>query len=211
MLLAMTRKVEVVPYNIDWPARFQVEAQELEVLFGGEMLSIHHFGSTAIPGTSAKPIIDILVIVRNINRVDALNPFLQKMGYSPVGEYGIPGRRFFYKGTHDLRSHHLHVYQTGNPHILRHLAFRDYMRAHPMDALAYSRLKETLALQFSEDMESYIAGKNEFVQNEERLAMDWYSQGEKTAPGAASQRTAHQRTAKKQYAKKRRATSGEPS
>lgn len=177
--LLMTRKVEVVPYDIDWPARFEEEARQLRALFGEEVISIHHFGSTAIPGASAKPIIDILVIVRDIDKVDAINPQLQQMGYSPVGEYGIPGRRFFYKGTHDLRSHHLHVYAMGNPHILRHLAFRDYMRTHPVNALAYSRLKETLALEFPEDMEKYIAGKNAFVQKEERRALAWYSRSGK--------------------------------
>jgi len=178
----MTRKVEVVPYDIDWPALFDEEARQLRALFGPELVSIHHFGSTSIPGTSAKPIIDILVIVRSIDKVDPLNPSLQRMGYNSVGEYGISGRRFFYKGTLDLRTHHLHVYQIGNPHILRHLAFRDYMRAHPVNARAYSRLKETLATEYPEDMESYIAGKNDFVQKQEQRALAWYSRGQKKFP-----------------------------
>lgn len=172
----MTRKVEVVPYHKDWPSRFADEARALADIFGNLLLSIHHFGSTSIPGISAKPIIDILVIVRDIQKVDALNPRLLAMGYSPVGEYGISGRRFFYKGTDDVRSHHLHVYQSGNPHILRHLAFRDYMRAHPSSAHAYSLLKEDLAKRFPEDMESYISGKNDFVREQERRALDWYRQ-----------------------------------
>jgi GrpB-like predicted nucleotidyltransferase (UPF0157 family) len=170
----MTRKVEVVPYHVDWPERFKAEAEALARVFGSQLLSIHHFGSTAIPGISAKPIIDILVIVREIQTVDALNPRLAGMGYQPVGEYGIPGRRFFYKGTSELRSHHLHVYQAGNPHIMRHLAFRDYMRTHPVSARAYSRLKESLASEHPEDMEGYIAGKNDFVKEQEKRAMEWY-------------------------------------
>lgn len=170
----MTRRVEVVAYHTAWPERFQAEARELAVIFDKLLLSIHHFGSTAIPGISAKPIIDILVIVTDIQVVDGLNPRLRSAGYQPVGEYGIPGRRFFYKGTADLRTHHLHAYQSGSPHILRHLAFRDYMLAHPSSARAYSRLKENLAVQFPEDMDSYIAGKDSFVKEQEKRALEWY-------------------------------------
>jgi GrpB-like predicted nucleotidyltransferase (UPF0157 family) len=171
---AMVRKVEVVSYHNDWPEQFQAEAEALSAIFGSLLLSIHHFGSTAIPGISAKPIIDILIIVTDVQAVDDLNDALRALHYMAVGEYGIPGRRFFYKGTHDLRTHHLHVYQRGNPHILRHLAFRDYMRAHPPTARAYSQLKEHLALQFPEDMDRYIEGKNAFIQEQEQRAMDWY-------------------------------------
>lgn len=171
----MPRKVEVVPYHLDWPTQFEAEAALLRQIFGAEMLSIHHFGSTSIPGISAKPIIDILLIVRDIQRVDRLNPRLTAIGYVCVGEYGIPGRRFFYKGSDEFRTHHLHVYQSGSPHILRHLAFRDYMRTHPIPAHAYARLKEQLANEFPENMEAYIAGKNAFVKAHEKLAVMWWN------------------------------------
>jgi GrpB-like predicted nucleotidyltransferase (UPF0157 family) len=172
----MSRKVEVVPYHPDWPEKFAAEANELQRVFGNEMLSIHHFGSTSIPGISAKPIIDILLIARDIQAVDQLTPQIEALGYHAVGEYGIPGRRFFYKGTHDARSHHLHVYETGNPHILRHLVFRDYMRTHPIPARDYTRLKEELARQFPEDMDGYIAGKNAFVKEHELKALEWWQE-----------------------------------
>ncbi len=172
----MTRKVQVVPYHSEWPEQFTDEAKALKEVFGREMLSIHHFGSTSIPGISAKPIIDILLIVRDIDKVDALVPQLEALGYHAVGEYGISGRRFFYKGSDDVRSHHLHVYGSGNPHILRHLVFRDYMRCHPISARDYARLKEELAHQFPEDMDSYIAGKNAFVKEQEKKALDWWEE-----------------------------------
>lgn len=172
----MTRRVEVVPYHTDWPEKFSAEAGKLKAVFGGKLLSIHHFGSTSIPGISAKPIIDILLIVRDIETVDSLAPRLEALGYHAVGEYGIPGRRFFYKGTDEIRSHHLHVYENGNPHILRHLVFRDYMRSHPISARDYARLKEDLAREFPEDMEGYIAGKNAFVHEHEKKALDWWQE-----------------------------------
>jgi GrpB-like predicted nucleotidyltransferase (UPF0157 family) len=172
----MSRKVEVVPYHSDWPEKFVEEARALQAVFAKQLLSIHHFGSTSIPGISAKPIIDILLIVRSIEVVDTLTPQVEKLGYHAVGEYGISGRRFFYKGNNEIRSHHLHVYESGNPHILRHLVFRDYMRCHPISAHDYARLKEELAHQFPEDMDSYVAGKNDFVKEHEKRALDWWQE-----------------------------------
>ncbi len=173
----MTRHVDVVPYREDWPEQFKKEAEDLRRLFKDQLVSIYHFGSTAIPGTSAKPIIDIMITLRQIEAADELSPQLSAMGYHAVGEYGISGRRFFYKGSEDLRSHHLHIYQYDNPHILRHIAFRDYMRSHPMSARQYSRLKEQLAYQFPEDMDGYISGKNDFVREQEMQALTWWWEG----------------------------------
>jgi GrpB-like predicted nucleotidyltransferase (UPF0157 family) len=172
----MTRHVEVLPYHNEWPAQFETEADALKAIFGDQVITVHHFGSTSIPGSSAKPIIDILITVRAIQCADLLAQELMKLGYVAVGEYGIPGRRFFYKGTEDMRTHHLHVYQHDNPNILRHIAFRDYLRTHPVPARQYSRLKEELARAFPEDMDSYIAGKNDFVKQQEREAMEWWNE-----------------------------------
>ena len=173
----MTRHVDVVPYRENWPEQFKQEANALRRILKDQLVSIYHFGSTAIPGTSAKPIIDILITVRQIEAADELSPQLESIGYHAVGEYGISGRRFFYKGSQDFRSHHLHIYQFDNPHILRHIAFRDYMRSHPMSARQYSRLKEQLAYQFSEDMDGYISGKNDFVKEQELRALTWWWEG----------------------------------
>lgn len=180
----MTRKVEVVPYCPDWPVQFEAEAQTLRQVFGGQLLTIHHFGSTSIPGMKAKPIIDILAIVGDINQVDELNQKLEQLGYHGVGEYGISGRRFFYKGSYEVRTHHLHVYEASNPNVLRHLAFRDYMRSHPDAAQKYSELKDALAKRFPDDMESYIEGKNEFVKDQEKCALDWWARSPHEKVGA---------------------------
>jgi GrpB-like predicted nucleotidyltransferase (UPF0157 family) len=176
----MTRHVEVLPYHKEWSAQFEEEARLLRNVFADQVTGIYHFGSTAIPGISAKPIIDILLTVRDIQCVEALGSQLAGLGYVAVGEYGIAGRRFFYKGTFDLRTHHLHVYQQDNPHILRHVAFRDYLRTHPIPARQYSRLKENLALRFPEDMDQYIAGKSDFVKQHEREALEWWSESKRS-------------------------------
>ena len=142
-------------------------------ILSDDLVEIHHIGSTSIPGMSAKPIIDILPVVRDIERVDDYSLQLIQAGYEPKGEFGLPGRRYFSKGIDDERSHHIHTYQVENPAIERHLAFRDYMIAHPEEAMAYSNLKEDLAVKFIHDREAYMDGKDTFIKERVRRALAW--------------------------------------
>jgi GrpB-like predicted nucleotidyltransferase (UPF0157 family) len=170
------RYVVVVPHDPHWPDLFQQEAAVLQQLFGRLALAYHHIGSTAIPGTSAKPIIDMLVEVLSLEPIDAITPALIAIGYIPKGESGVPERQFFIKGSDTLRTHHLHVFPVGHAQIARHLAFRDYLRAHRAEARAYSQLKEILARQFPWDIGSYIVGKDEWVKAAEQRALAWKTQ-----------------------------------
>jgi GrpB-like predicted nucleotidyltransferase (UPF0157 family) len=170
----VTRKIEVVLHNPRWAALFEAEAQQIAAIFGSEALLIEHIGSTAIPGIKAKPIIDILVGVNNIESVDGFNQPMTALGYEPRGEFGIPGRRYFSTGTViGGEARHVHVFQVDNPEIARHINFRDYLRAHPDDALAYSRLKESLAKKFANDAVSYTDGKSDFIRAMDRKAAAW--------------------------------------
>lgn len=169
----MVRRVEVVPHDPAWAQSFQAEAEVIRAILGSEVVAVHHIGSTAIPGISAKPIVDIMVEVRDIARVDAYADRFAAQGYRPMGENGIPGRRYFIKGPDEARTHHVHIFAAGNPEIERHLTFRDYMIAHPEDARAYSRLKEDLAARFPTDIDSYVAGKDAFVKEIDRRAAAW--------------------------------------
>ena len=91
-----------------------------------------------------------------------------------MGEFGIPGRRYFRKRNHlGVRTHHVHAFQTRNPEIERHLAFRDYMIAHPMDAQAYGALKRELARVYPHDRQAYMDGKDKFVKEHEARALRW--------------------------------------
>ena len=142
-------------------------------IFGQEIVAIHHIGSTAIPTVKAKPIVDMLVEVRDIEKIDDFNATMSGLGYLPRGEYGIAGRRYFIKGDEIYRTHHIHVYQTGHPDIARHLDFRDYLIAHPEEAQAYSRLKEELAGRYPMDVASYVAGKDGLIKELDRRAKAW--------------------------------------
>ena len=169
----MTRTIEVAPYDPGWADQYRAEEEKLRRVFGDETVAIHHIGSTSIPGIKAKPIIDILVEVRDIERVDARNEAMTALGYEPKGEFGIPGRRFFIKGGEEHRSHHVHVYGNGHPEIARHLDFCDYLRAHPEDAHRYSALKEELAQQFRHDPTLYTEGKTEMIREVDEKARTW--------------------------------------
>ena len=145
-------------------------------VFGPLLVELHHIGSTAVEGLWAKPILDLMPVVTSLEAVDRLDPELEALGYQCMGEFGIPGRRYFRKGG-DHRTHQLHVFQAGDrKNILRHLAVRDYLRACPAEREAYGALKRWLAGQYPEDIEGYCDGKDSFVRALERRALDWYDE-----------------------------------
>jgi len=151
------------------------EADALGGAVEGVWEALHHIGSTAVPGILAKPIIDMLGVVEHLDWVDQNTHALERLGYEAMGAYGIDGRRYFRKSdAGGVRSHHLHVFQASSPHIDRHLAFRDYLRAHGGVAQRYSDLKAALVRQADATRETYIDGKDPFIAETESLALAWY-------------------------------------
>ena len=125
----------------------------------------------------AKPIIDILVEVNSIIQVDRQNLSMQLLGYQCMGEFGIKERRFFLKDNRDgIRTHHIHVFEVGSAQITRHLLFRDYLNTHLEDAQSYSTLKQSLAEKYPNDIEEYMNGKQNFIQEIDRQAAKWRRQ-----------------------------------
>lgn len=136
--------------------------------------AVHHIGSTAISAIFAKPIIDLLVEVADIDDVDADNPAMVALGYEALGEYGIPGRRYFRKGDEaGVRTHHVHTFVAGSPEVERHLAFRDFMLEHPVWARQYSDLKRQLVKAHRDDVARYIDGKEAFIREVDGKAAAW--------------------------------------
>ncbi|MDM5292876.1 GrpB family protein [Peribacillus simplex] len=166
------RKVEVVSHKKVWSKLFQNECKRLQDIFGHEMMNLYHIGSTAIPAIHAKPVIDILAAVKDVECVADFNKEMERIGYDARGENGIAGRRFFLKGG-DERTHHIHMFQKGHAEISRHLAFRDYMLAHPYEAQKYSQLKQHLAAEFPDDIKGYVNGKNDFMKVVDERAKQW--------------------------------------
>jgi GrpB-like predicted nucleotidyltransferase (UPF0157 family) len=168
------RKVEVVPHNPQWRDAFEAEAKHVAVALGENVVAIYHIGSTAIPNIYAKPIVDLLVEVRDITEVDGQSSAMKSLGYEVMGEYGIPGRRYFRKDNQEgIRTQHIHAFEAGSAEVERHLAFRDYMIAHPGDAQKYSELKRKLAEQHPQSIDAYMDGKDGFIKEMDRRAAQW--------------------------------------
>lgn len=173
--MTIMRKVEVVKYNPKWGEKFQIEAQKINHILGENIIAIHHIGSTAIPDIYAKPIIDILVEVKELVKVDARNSSMESLGYKVMGEFGIAERRYFCKHNQEgIRTHHVHIFEVNSKQVERHLAFRDYIIYHPEDAHKYSELKRSLAQKYPTDIDSYMNGKDGFIKEVDRKVAQWH-------------------------------------
>ncbi len=171
------RKVEVVPHDPKWQEAFELESKSVADALGENVVAVHHIGSTAIPSIYAKPIIDLLVEVKDIIKVDRKNSAMESLGYEVMGEFGIPGRRFFRKDNQEnVRTHHIHTFEIASAQVKRHLAFRDYMLAHPENAQKYSELKRELARKYPKNIDKYMDGKDGFIKEMDKKAAQWRGQ-----------------------------------
>lgn len=169
----MPRMIEVVPYDPNWVRKYEVEAKKLVEVFGDDLMEIHHIGSTAITGMHAKPTIDVLIVVKDIEAVETLNRVMREMGYKPKGENGIPGRRYFQKLAGEVHQFHVHTYEDGHPEIHRLLNFRDFLRTHSEEARAYQALKLDLASKYTFEPNKYTDGKHTLIGEIDQRAAAW--------------------------------------
>lgn len=163
--------ITVVPYDPRWEQAFADEAAEIRRILGGNCIAVHHIGSTAVRGLAAKPVIDIMPVVKDLSEADACRPAFEAFGYEWMGEFGIAGRRYLRKGG-DERTHQIHIFsREDTANITRHLAVRDYLRAHAAEREAYAALKAALAAEHPYDIEGYCDGKEAFVRALEQRAL----------------------------------------
>ena len=170
------REVELVPHNPDWSNQADEEAQRILSGLSFPIVGIYHIGSTSVAGIKAKPILDFVIEVEDLEDVIQAVPEFETIGYASKGEYGIPGRQFFTRDTNGDRTHHLHVFQTGHPDIERHNVFRDFLRANPDAAREYEKLKEKLAKRFPKQSSNYTAAKSDFILSMDEVARYWLEQ-----------------------------------
>ena len=161
-------EIELVPSKADWPRRFEEEAARLRAIIPPDLLlDLEHIGSTAVPGLAAKPVIDMLAIVTDLEAAKTrLVAPLEAAGYAWWDENPDTDRLFFVKGlppSAPRRTHHLHIMEEG-PGALKHLAFRDYLRDHPEEAGRYAALKQDLATRFRDDREAYTEAKGGYIE-----------------------------------------------
>lgn len=155
--------MEVVKYDEQWPKIFQTEKELISSKFGGDFLDIQHIGSTAIPQMSAKPIIDIVVLIPILEDAKKYLEPLKKIGYQFYKNRSSVERLFFVKG--EPPKYHLSLAQPEKFSFWkRQILFRDYLIQHHDDALEYEALKKRLIEKYPDGQQEYCDGKNEFVQ-----------------------------------------------
>ena len=164
--------MKVVDYSAEWPRLYERELAVLREALGNEIVRAHHFGSTAVPGLAAKPVIDILLEVQSVERLDVFDNAMERLGYQPRGEFGIPGRRYYPKGGDD-RTHHVHAFTDGDKQIEAYLALRDYLRTHPAAVAEYAAVKKEASMVHETDPEGYVAFKHDFVERMVAVALHW--------------------------------------
>ena len=171
---AMPQHVTVTESNPIWPQLYRKEKAAIRTVLEDEAIAIYHIGSTSVPGLAAKPIIDMMVVVRDVDTIDRRKEAFESIGYEWMGEFGIPGRRYLRKGG-DERTHQIHIFgAVDRRNISRHLAFRDYLRKHTREREEYGILKKRLAECFPYDIEAYCDGKDAFVKEVESKAVAEY-------------------------------------
>ena len=167
--------IVIKEYDRNWPVLFEEEAHRLYAAFGSAALRIEHVGSTSVPGLAAKPVIDIQVSVASLLPHGCYVNTMAALGYRHVAladfDLVYP---FFHKQPEWPSTHHVHLCEAGGEQEWKHLAFRNYLRAHPLTARQYEALKRELARVHSastpQSMEAYSLAKSEFVANVLRSA-----------------------------------------
>ena len=173
----MKREMIVIPYNCDWNKQYEEIRLLLSRIFESIAVDIQHFGSTAVEGMYAKPIIDVMVIVKDILRVDEYNAKMIDAGYVPKGENGITGRRYFQKLACDGINHteHIHCYERNNPHVIDELMFRDYLKVNREAFEKYKKIKIEASEKYKHSPVEYTEYKSQCVNEILRQARIYYN------------------------------------
>ena len=160
-----TMRVVVLPYDVKWKSDFENIKHEIECAIGDLIVGIEHVGSTSVEGLSAKPCIDIDVVIKDDSIFDAVVRGLAAIGYIHEGNYGIEGReRFSYAGKTHLQTHHLYVCPQRSEELKRHITFREFLRNDPDAAKIYGAVKEKAAQLFPDDIDNYMAYKSPCIE-----------------------------------------------
>jgi GrpB-like predicted nucleotidyltransferase (UPF0157 family) len=158
-------KVNLVVVGADWAVRFKAESSRITEAIAGSALDIQHIGSTAVPGITAKPVLDIAVAIHDFESGHALVPALVALGYVYRGENGIPRRHYFERDD----VYHLHLFDQGSLDWHRHLRFRDRLLAFPELTARHSQVKLAALREADGNREHYQALKASFIEEVQNL------------------------------------------
>ncbi len=157
--------VKLCKYDNRWAQLFEEEKERLRKLLGKEIVGIVHVGSTSIPGLCAKPIIDIMIVVKDIASIDMLKKILGANNYEYRENASSDERVFFAKGPHERRTHYLHVVEFGSNEWNSLISFRDYLREHDDVRAEYELLKKSLYKKYADNRDKYTVAKDDFIKS----------------------------------------------
>lgn len=163
--------VHLEQYCEAWPALFKDEEKSIKTRTGASIVAIEHFGSTSVPGMPAKPIIDLLIGVDDMQRTDDTVQQLYGIGYEMLGEAGIPGRLYLRKRSGP--SYNVHITLFNGDIWNNNLSIRNYLRANPMEAERYGALKKRIVDSGTHTLLAYSDEKNEYIKNLQQRAISW--------------------------------------
>ena len=166
--------VELEDYNSNWEKEYLEEEQLLKKVLGSKRIEIHHIGSTSIPNLKAKPVIDILLVIENLDKINEIEELLKPYDYENRGPQGVDDRFFFAKGPEDARTHYIHFTTPNSNTYYNQLYFKKYLLDHPEYIKKYCDLKQELASKYANERKLYTQGKNDFIKNVINLAKEEY-------------------------------------
>jgi GrpB-like predicted nucleotidyltransferase (UPF0157 family) len=172
-MVPLPTPVLLIPYDPEWPNLAKMHSAQLSVL-GSVLVIVHHIGSTSVPGLAAKPIIDLMPLVTSLSDLDRERSRIETLGYRWHGELGMAGRRYCTLSDElGNRIVQLHFFAANSPHVTRHLAFRDYLRAHPEEMKAYEKEKQRARDLYPDDSHAYTDEKAAWIRAAEIKALRW--------------------------------------
>jgi len=187
---AVREEISIVPYDPGWPNLFMDEAEFLRGKLPKVLIiRIEHFGSTAVPGLAAKPVIDILVEVSSLQETRTqIAPILESEGYDYFWRTDSPPAYawFIKRNAEGKRTHHIHMVEADSK-LWDRLYFRDYLKEFPDEAHCYAKLKQSLSEEYPNDRAAYTEGKAEFIASVTERAKQYYA---RTQPNNALNLTA---------------------
>ena len=159
-----TKRVVVEKWNPQWKYEYEKIVASLgkDIIYNS--IKIEHVGSTSVEGLSAKPVIDLDIVIEK-DKFAIIKELLNKKGYEHEGDLGIEGREAFsYSGKEELMTHHLYVCPKNSKELFKHITFRNFLENNPALAAEYSKVKEQAAVLYPDDIDKYMELKSEIIE-----------------------------------------------
>ena len=167
-------KVIIAEYSSTWPALFEQEKKILKRALGKNENIIEHMGSTSVVGLAAKPVIDIMIGLRDFSIAHNMVTKIEALGYEYISKYEdvMPFRCYLKKVAQGKDTHHIHMVEIGGEFWERHLLFREHLREHPGSMKEYTTLKKKLAKEEWNNTNEYADAKTAFIKGVEQKARE---------------------------------------